>query len=160
MMGCCLYCSRGTFRIVLRRRRGEPKQYMSNDGEVANALVCKTSIHGFKSHSVLQQNKRLIPILDTRKTPLNRFCGEFRYYVNEDVQRKLKTRTFAGNLFRTEADVRRAVEAELLDTSWHRVCIRQCGAHYTRAHRSVSDTECVIHTSERFGGCDDQKIPF
>jgi hypothetical protein len=24
------------------------------DGEVANALVCKTSIHGFKSHSVLQ----------------------------------------------------------------------------------------------------------
>jgi hypothetical protein len=23
------------------------------DGEVANALVCKTSIHGFKSHSVL-----------------------------------------------------------------------------------------------------------
>ena len=27
------------------------------DGEVANALVCKTSIHGFKSHSVLQQNK-------------------------------------------------------------------------------------------------------
>ena len=25
------------------------------DGEVANALVCKTSIHGFKSHSVLQQ---------------------------------------------------------------------------------------------------------
>jgi hypothetical protein len=27
---------------------------MSTDGEVANALVCKTSIHGFKSHSVLQ----------------------------------------------------------------------------------------------------------
>jgi hypothetical protein len=27
----------------------------STDGEVANALVCKTSIHGFKSHSVLQQ---------------------------------------------------------------------------------------------------------
>ena len=26
----------------------------STDGEVANALVCKTSIHGFKSHSVLQ----------------------------------------------------------------------------------------------------------
>jgi hypothetical protein len=23
-------------------------------GEVANALVCKTSIHGFKSHPVLQ----------------------------------------------------------------------------------------------------------
>ena len=25
------------------------------DGEVANALVCKTSIHGFKSHSVLHR---------------------------------------------------------------------------------------------------------
>ena len=29
---------------------------------MANALVCKTSIHGFKSHSVLQQNKRLIHV--------------------------------------------------------------------------------------------------
>jgi hypothetical protein len=29
---------------------------MSTDGEVANALVCKTSIHGFKSHSVLQHS--------------------------------------------------------------------------------------------------------
>ena len=28
---------------------------MSTDGEVVNALVCKTSIHGFKSHSVLQR---------------------------------------------------------------------------------------------------------
>jgi hypothetical protein len=28
--------------------------HMGTDGEVANALVCKTSIHGFKSHSVLQ----------------------------------------------------------------------------------------------------------
>jgi hypothetical protein len=28
---------------------------MGTDGEVANALVCKTSIHGFKSHSVLQK---------------------------------------------------------------------------------------------------------
>jgi hypothetical protein len=27
---------------------------MSTGGEVANALVCKTSIHGFKSHPVLQ----------------------------------------------------------------------------------------------------------
>ena len=27
----------------------------STDGEVANALVCKTSIHGFKSHSVLHK---------------------------------------------------------------------------------------------------------
>jgi hypothetical protein len=27
---------------------------MGTGGEVANALVCKTSIHGFKSHSVLQ----------------------------------------------------------------------------------------------------------
>ncbi len=29
---------------------------MSTDGEVVNALVCKTSTHGFKSHSVLQKN--------------------------------------------------------------------------------------------------------
>ena len=28
---------------------------ISTDGEVANALVCKTSIHGFKSHSVLHK---------------------------------------------------------------------------------------------------------
>jgi hypothetical protein len=28
---------------------------MSTGGEVANALVCKTSIHGFKSHSVLHK---------------------------------------------------------------------------------------------------------
>jgi hypothetical protein len=31
---------------------------MSTDGEVANALVCKTSIHGFKSHSVLHNFQR------------------------------------------------------------------------------------------------------
>jgi hypothetical protein len=31
---------------------------MSTDGEVANALVCKTSIHGFKSHSVLHKIDR------------------------------------------------------------------------------------------------------
>jgi hypothetical protein len=27
---------------------------MGTGGEVANALVCKTSIHGFNSHPVLQ----------------------------------------------------------------------------------------------------------
>ena len=35
---------------------GDGRSTMSTDGEVANALVCKTSIHGFKSHSVLQLN--------------------------------------------------------------------------------------------------------
>jgi hypothetical protein len=35
---------------------------ISTDGEVANALVCKTSTHGFDSRSVLQQNKRVIGI--------------------------------------------------------------------------------------------------
>jgi K+-sensing histidine kinase KdpD len=41
-------------------------------GEVANALVCKTSIHGFKSHPVLQKSisyaeirKLLQPIIDS-----------------------------------------------------------------------------------------------
>ncbi len=29
---------------------------MGTDGEVANALVCKTSIRGFNSRSVLQYN--------------------------------------------------------------------------------------------------------
>ena len=32
---------------------------MSTGGEVANALVCKTSIHGFKSHPVLHKINRL-----------------------------------------------------------------------------------------------------
>jgi hypothetical protein len=32
---------------------------MSTGGEVANALVCKTSIHGFKSHSVLHKFNHL-----------------------------------------------------------------------------------------------------
>ena len=32
---------------------------MSTDGEVVNALVCKTSIHGFKSHSVLHKFNNL-----------------------------------------------------------------------------------------------------
>lgn len=36
------------------------------DGEVANALVCKTSIHGFKSHSVLQQFKVIATVHDLR----------------------------------------------------------------------------------------------
>jgi hypothetical protein len=30
------------------------RRIKSTGGEVANALVCKTSIHGFKSHPVLQ----------------------------------------------------------------------------------------------------------
>jgi hypothetical protein len=33
-------------------------------GEVANALVCKTSIHGFKSHPVLQYFKKIEPTQD------------------------------------------------------------------------------------------------
>jgi hypothetical protein len=41
---------------------------VSTDGEVANALVCKTSIHGFKSHSVLQHTKRLIHILSVENS--------------------------------------------------------------------------------------------
>jgi hypothetical protein len=38
----------------LIRRGGD-----GTDGEVANALVCKTSIHGFKSHSVLHNFNNL-----------------------------------------------------------------------------------------------------
>jgi hypothetical protein len=36
-------------------------QQMSIGGEVANALVCKTSIHGFKSHPVLQDYQVVTP---------------------------------------------------------------------------------------------------
>jgi hypothetical protein len=39
-------------RLCERLFLAEP--YMSTGGEVANALVCKTSIHGFDSHPVLQ----------------------------------------------------------------------------------------------------------
>ena len=43
----------------------------STDGEVANALVCKTSIHGFKSHSVLQY-KHALPTSFYRVHVLNK----------------------------------------------------------------------------------------
>jgi hypothetical protein len=39
-----------TFSVACEARRSG-----STGGEVANALVCKTSIHGFKSHPVLQK---------------------------------------------------------------------------------------------------------
>jgi integrase len=39
------------------------------------------------------------------------FVWEYRYYVPSDGKRKLKTQTFRGNLYATEADVRRAVGA-------------------------------------------------
>ena len=45
------------FGVVGACRPGYRLGYKSGtDGEVANALVCKTSIHGFKSHSVLQRS--------------------------------------------------------------------------------------------------------
>jgi hypothetical protein len=42
------------------RLRDEARGRLGTDGEVANALVCKTSIHGFKSHSVLQPHFKLV----------------------------------------------------------------------------------------------------
>ena len=50
---------------------------MGTDGEVANALVCKTSIHGFKSHSVLHNFSDLPVIygmLNGTKHTLTRTC--------------------------------------------------------------------------------------
>jgi integrase len=41
------------------------------------------------------------------------FAWEFRYYVNENGRRKLKTRTFSGSRYRTEGDVRKAVESHI-----------------------------------------------
>ncbi len=40
---------------------------MSTGGEVANALVCKTSIHGFNSHPVLHH-------FNPRTAPPRRIC--------------------------------------------------------------------------------------
>jgi integrase len=39
------------------------------------------------------------------------FVWEYRYYVPSEGKRKLKTQTFRGKLYATEADVRRAVGA-------------------------------------------------
>jgi integrase len=41
------------------------------------------------------------------------FAWEYRYYVDEDGKRKLKAQTFDGRLYRTETDVRRAVDSQL-----------------------------------------------
>jgi hypothetical protein len=51
-------------------RLSQAQSSLGTDGEVANALVCKTSIHGFKSHSVLQQNKALTLNPRKHKRPL------------------------------------------------------------------------------------------
>jgi hypothetical protein len=45
----------------------------STGGEVANALVCKTSIHGFKSHPVLQIASQ--PILRVMKASQRVQCN-------------------------------------------------------------------------------------
>jgi integrase len=41
------------------------------------------------------------------------FAWEFRYYVSENGKRKLKMQTFDGKVYKTESDVRRAVESQL-----------------------------------------------
>ena len=41
------------------------------------------------------------------------FVWEYRYYVPSDGKRKLKTQTFRGKLYATEADVRRALRTEV-----------------------------------------------
>jgi hypothetical protein len=48
----------GTLLLGLRHDMRECGE-KSTGGEVANALVCKTSIHGFKSHPVLQLYQQL-----------------------------------------------------------------------------------------------------
>jgi integrase len=42
------------------------------------------------------------------------FAWEFRYYETEGGKRKLKTQTFDGKLYRSEADVRKALETQIL----------------------------------------------
>jgi hypothetical protein len=43
----------------------------------------------------------------------NGYAWEYRYYVDSGGQRKLKTQTFNGKLYGTEADVRRGVGASV-----------------------------------------------
>lgn len=121
---------------------------MSTGGEVANALVCKTSIRGFNSRPVLHKINHLEYFLKLRNTIEHHFkvdcsqisfegscanqekslstgqhpqgaagkglCLGVRYYINEGGKRKLKTQTFDGKLYRSESDVRKALEAQLL----------------------------------------------
>ena len=42
------------------------------------------------------------------------FAWEFRFYVNEGGKRKLRTQTFDGKLYRTESEVRKALETQIL----------------------------------------------
>jgi integrase len=42
------------------------------------------------------------------------FAWEFRFYFNEGGKRKLRTQTFDGKLYRTESEVRKALEAQIL----------------------------------------------
>jgi hypothetical protein len=69
---------------------------------VANALVCKTSIHGFKSHPVLQESSTY------------KFAWEFRYYVEADGKRTAKSQYFDGGIYKTATSVRQKIEAQLL----------------------------------------------
>lgn len=42
------------------------------------------------------------------------YAWEFRFYVREGGKRKLKTQTFDGNLYRSESEVRKALETQIL----------------------------------------------
>lgn len=42
------------------------------------------------------------------------FAWEFRYYVNENGKRKLRAETFDPKIYRTESDVRKALEPQIL----------------------------------------------
>jgi hypothetical protein len=49
---------------------------MGTGGEVANALVCKTSIHGFDPHPVLQIINNLATDEQATFVVCGRFCGQ------------------------------------------------------------------------------------
>src|ERR1700679_2520396 len=50
---------------------------MGTGGEVANALVCKTSIHGFNSHPVLQRINKLRKSIDAKNRVWGKLWGHF-----------------------------------------------------------------------------------
>ncbi len=56
LVGFSFYAKNQKASGIIRSKAGRK---MSTGGEVANALVCKTSIHGFKSHSVLHNFNNL-----------------------------------------------------------------------------------------------------
>ncbi len=69
---------------------------MSTDGEVANALVCKTSIHGFKSHSVLHKFNNVRRVWRSRQASLTTVRPRPGLEISHSPARAKRTVTRVG----------------------------------------------------------------